>query len=300
MNEDFWKERYRDRWDAASQREVMVARLLEEEVGCTVVAGPGLGAGSADYLPGAAHRHGAERGGADLHVVGTNVYIEVTGPLKAGVGPEADLWIRPDKIQSAIAHPERDNWVVHALHDNETLRVIHLDDTFERAYGRGRLETVTPTIQGAEERYVAVPAGSGYVEPIGILVEYLRRRLQSSPRPWSHEPGPEGESEPAPPTARRPERTRPAARPLHELPVVPPATADPGEPGEVGDLSACPVCGSTHIARIVYGSIRVTEDMQREMDAGLIEFGGLGEYEGQVTRHCLGCGALFGRWPSEK
>ncbi|HSJ57129.1 MAG TPA: hypothetical protein VLC95_08105 [Anaerolineae bacterium] len=283
MDEDFWKERYQDRWGAASQREVMVARLLEEEVGCTVAAGPGLGAGSAEYLPGAAHRHGAERGGADLHVVGTNVYVEVTGPLAASVGPEADLWIRPDKIESALAHPERDHWIVHALHDNQTLRVIHLDAGFERAHQNGRFELVTPTIQGVQERYVAVPARSGYVEPIGILVDHLRRGLRESGAPA------EGHAEPASPPPSGPLR-RPAPPPL---PQPPPVRREEGEPGE---LSACPVCGSTRVAQIVYGNIRVTEEVKRAMDAGLVEFGGLGEYEGMPTRRCLACKQMFGRW----
>lgn len=291
MNEDFWKERYQDRWGPASEREAMVARLLEEEVGCRVAAGPGLGAGSAEYLPGAAHRHGAERGGADLHVVGTGVYVEVTGPLAASVGPEADLWIRPDKIESAIAHPERDNWVVHALHDNQTLRAIHLDAAFERAYRNERFDVVTPTIQGTQERYVAVPASSGYVEPIGILVDYLRRRVPGDAPASGEKPG----GRPARPPSAAPPRPERAQSPAAQ--ASPEAPARSGDPGEGAELSTCPVCGSARIARIVYGNIRVTAEIKRDLDAGLIEFGGLGEYEGMPTRRCLDCKVMFGWWP---
>lgn len=100
-NENYWKDRYQGTWDRSAQREAKLAEYLEQKTGLQIESS-GLGAQSTEYIPGSAAKNGFEKGDADLHVVGTNVYIEVTGPLEKNVGPERPLWFRPDKIKNAI------------------------------------------------------------------------------------------------------------------------------------------------------------------------------------------------------
>lgn len=180
MNENFWKDRYQGQWELASERERIVKHKIEATTGCRLISGPGLGVARAEYIPGAARRHGAERGGADWQIEGSNIYIEVTGPLSPRVQAADPLWIRPDKIDSAMAHPERDIWVVHALHDNETLRVVHIDHEFKLAYQNQRFRIVHPRIRGTRETYVQIPARSKYVKPFNVLLDFVRTVLSQT------------------------------------------------------------------------------------------------------------------------
>lgn len=86
-DENYWKDRYQSTWDRSTQREAVLAEYLERKTGRQVEP-CGLGAESTAYIAGSASKNGFEKGDADLHVVGTNVYIEVTGPLEGNVGPQ--------------------------------------------------------------------------------------------------------------------------------------------------------------------------------------------------------------------
>ncbi len=123
---DYWKKLYRQAWDKSDRREREIIRRINEETGKVAIP-VGLGAGSTEFLSGTAASRGYERGGADLHVAGTNVYLEVTGPQSAYVGHDAPLWVRPDKAKNAFDHPhEHETWVVHWLEKDGTLRVMDL------------------------------------------------------------------------------------------------------------------------------------------------------------------------------
>ncbi len=164
-SENYWKERYKHTWKKSNQRERAVIRRIREEAGRLVVAA-GLGAGSAEYLSGSAASRGYERGGADLRVGDTSVYLEVTGPQTTGVLRSAPLWVRPDKIENARRHyPERETWVVHWLQRGDTLRVIKLDQDFFDELDLRVFRTVTPMIRGTRERYCEIPANHPCVKP---------------------------------------------------------------------------------------------------------------------------------------
>lgn len=72
-NENYWKDRYQGTWDRSAQREAKLAEYLEQKTGLQIESS-GLGAQSTEYIPGSAAKNGFEKGDADLHVVGTNVY----------------------------------------------------------------------------------------------------------------------------------------------------------------------------------------------------------------------------------
>lgn len=170
---NYWKDQYQHTWQQSASREDTVANLIETETGLKVET-VGLGAGSSEYLAGSAVDQGYERGGADLHVLGTNVFIEVTGPLVKSVQADAPLWIRPDKIANARAHHSANEiWVVHHLPRDNMLRVIPLDEEFFRRLDRGEFPTVNPRIRGAVETYIAIEASSPVVYQFQELINRL-------------------------------------------------------------------------------------------------------------------------------
>lgn len=174
---NFWKDKYKDLWAKANHREKTIcAKILEETTRITLPVG--LGAGTDSYLPGTAASQGYGKGDADLQVVGTSIYLEVTGPQSLRVPESSPLWIRPDKVSSAQAHhPEHDTWVVHWLEANGLLRVIHLDSGFFERYHSRQFGLVTPTIRGVKETYVEIRANDRCVQPWPSLIEYIRNTL---------------------------------------------------------------------------------------------------------------------------
>jgi hypothetical protein len=82
---DFWKHQYQHAWAKASQREKTIKARIFTESGKQVEF-VGLGAGSAAFLSGTAASQGYQKGDADLYVVGTNIFLEVTGPQSRASG----------------------------------------------------------------------------------------------------------------------------------------------------------------------------------------------------------------------
>jgi hypothetical protein len=172
---NYWKNQYKDTWGQSSQRETAIARYLEEATGRTIKP-VGLGAGSADFLSGSAAAHGHAKGDADLVVDGTNIYLEVTGPLVPSVVIDAALWVRPDKVDNARRNKDsHETWVVHHLPKNDLIRVIYLGDQFWTALDAGDFPIVTPRIRGALERYHSIPATHSCVQPCGALIDRLKQ-----------------------------------------------------------------------------------------------------------------------------
>lgn len=170
---NFWKDQYSHTWQRASARETAIIERIKRETG-RAVSPCGLGAGSDEYLSGTAASRGYEKGSADLQVLGTNIYLEVTGPQSKAVVLTAPLWIRPDKLQNARTHyPDHETWVIHWLERDGTLRVICLDGEFFRLLEKGAFKTATPLIRGARETYIEIPANSSFVQPWSALIARL-------------------------------------------------------------------------------------------------------------------------------
>ncbi len=177
VDENYWKEKYKDYWTTAADKEEKVRKIIEKECNCTIEYS-GLGAGSAEYLPGSAASRGYKKGGSDLKVKNTNLFIEVTGPNVESVRKDDDLWIRPDKIQNAIRNPENDYWIVHVLKSNFYIRIIHINDEFKNDFRRGAFRLITPRIRDAEEKYIAVPASSKHITNIESLCKAIKKALK--------------------------------------------------------------------------------------------------------------------------
>lgn len=176
MKENYWKEKYKPFWGIAAKKEDKIKLIIEKECNCTCQYS-GLGAGSTEYLPGSAESRGYERGGSDLKVMGTNIFVEVTGPNVDYVGKEAPLWIRPDKVQNAIDNPKNDVWVVHVLQKDFFIRVIHIDNKFKNALLNNQFKIDSPVIRGARESYISIPANWKYITNIESLCSSIQKAL---------------------------------------------------------------------------------------------------------------------------
>lgn len=155
---NYWKDRYKDSWGKAAEKERMVIRLIEEHTGKRVQLF-GLGAGSTGYLQGRAADHDAAKGDADLYIPEADVFVEVTGP-NIKVDPKDALWIRPDKITNALEKARngigKGHYVVHVIDrkDAPGTLVRALPITPELL----RFPTINPKIRGAVETYREIPA----------------------------------------------------------------------------------------------------------------------------------------------
>lgn len=173
---DFWKNRYEPHWGVSSTKEDKVKLMIEQECNCTC-KDTGLGTGQTTFLSGTAKSRGFEKGGSDLHIDKTNICVEVTGPNVDYIGKDADLWLRPDKIEYAIKHPENDVWVVHVLQKEFYPRAIHINEDFKKDYHFMRFKIVHPSIRGTKETYAAIPANSSHVVDFNQLCTAIKTAL---------------------------------------------------------------------------------------------------------------------------
>jgi hypothetical protein len=158
MDKNFWKDRYKESWDKAAQKEKMVVDQIERKAGKKVEL-VGLGTGSTEYLSGSALDHNSVKGDADLYIEDADTFIEVTGP-NIKVSPSDALWIRPDKIQNALAKIEKGvgkgHFVIHVIERNDNsqilIRVIPISAELSK------FPTIHPRIRGTVETYKEVPA----------------------------------------------------------------------------------------------------------------------------------------------
>lgn len=178
MDKDYWKEAYQFAWDGSSKRELALAQWVEGLTGRKVEIS-GLGAGTTDFISGSAADNGYDKGDADLHIADTPIYIEVTGPLSAGVPEDAPLWFRPDKFNNAVksARTGHDTFFAHHCPSADLWRVIHIDPALIQRLYNPDFQVVTPLIRGRTERYVEVPAGDPCVKPLRFLERYLLEKL---------------------------------------------------------------------------------------------------------------------------
>lgn len=174
MNENYWKDAYKNTWDQSSARENRLKAYLEKMTG-KKLSDNGLGAGSSDYISGSAKRNGYQKGDADLVVNGTDIYIEITGPLVTSVKSTAPLWFRPDKINNAVKNYNHDVFFAHHCMSEDLWRIIHVDEEFKKRFRGYEFEVVYPYIRGRKERYVEIEVTDRCIRDLEYLVEYIKR-----------------------------------------------------------------------------------------------------------------------------
>ncbi|HEP1795359.1 TPA: topoisomerase DNA-binding C4 zinc finger domain-containing protein [Streptococcus suis] len=174
MDSDYWKKAYQNTWEVSSGRESEIAELIKKETGLEVIAS-GLGSETSEFISGSASQNGFEKGDPDLRIAGSNIYMEVTGPLSEKVRSSSPLWFRPDKIENAKNNLDsHDTFLLHNCPGEKLWRVIHVDKTFIESYDTGKYKTVRPRIRGNTEQYVEIPSDAECIIPFSELISYLK------------------------------------------------------------------------------------------------------------------------------
>ena len=179
MDNNFWKNAYKDTWESASERERFMIRWIKANTGLTAIP-TGLGAGTDDFIDGSAAENGLEKGDPDLHIQNTDVYIEVTGPLSDRVPTSSPLWFRPDKCNNAILNARKghDTFFAHHCPSKDLWRVIHIDNEMIQRMRSGEFKVISTVIRGNTERYVEIPATDRCVKPLEFLKHYLLEKYR--------------------------------------------------------------------------------------------------------------------------
>lgn len=174
MDNNYWKNAYKDLWGESSKREEYMAQWITENTGLNVEI-VGLGAGTNDFISGSANENGYEKGDADLHIINTDVYVEVTGPLSSNVSIYSPLWFRPDKFNNAVRNSRigHDTFFAHHCPSQNLWRIIHIDSELIDRLFKHEFKVVHPFIRGKRETYVEVPANDECIQPLEYLKQYL-------------------------------------------------------------------------------------------------------------------------------
>lgn len=177
MSENYWKDAYKDKWEASSAREHRLMAYIQECTGKEVKP-YGLGAGSTQYISGSAEQNGYQKGDADLYIEDMNIFIEVTGPLSNKVDASQPLWFRPDKLNNAAININKghDTFLAHHCTAADLWRVIHVDADFVNRYRAEGFSVVDRVINGREEKYVEIETKDTCIRNLEYLIDYIREQ----------------------------------------------------------------------------------------------------------------------------
>lgn len=175
MDYNYWKNKYQSLWKDANKREEIVKKVIEEETGLCLEY-YGLGAGDEAYLDGSASVNKSEKGEPDLHIINTNIFIEVTGSFSKITKAGDPLWFRPDKLNYAYTHRDtHDAFLVNNFFYADRWYVIHLSDDFWQDVKTNKkdYQKISPTIRGTKEQYVQINGDNPYIQDFTSLLQYL-------------------------------------------------------------------------------------------------------------------------------
>jgi len=137
-----WKDKYKDSWEVSTKREKR-AKSLIENFGYKLIT-IGFLAESQEY----SKEHPKEKGIPDYWIENTNIYIEVTGTNSKNVKEQYPIWVRPDKVEYALNHTDKECWLVHIIDALDLIRMIKLD----------RCQYAPVQTKLGDEKYHIVPA----------------------------------------------------------------------------------------------------------------------------------------------
>ena len=179
MDNHYWKEAYKESWDASSMKEQFIKSIIEKETGL-IVKEIGLGAGSSEFIAGNAKENQHEKGDADLYIEEIDTYIEVTGP-NIPMNKNATLWFRPDKLNNTYIKTKNNIGKLHILihvqelkeTSDKLIRCIILDKVFFERGKNKEFAKVTPTIRGRQEKYIEIPSDDKSLIAFEDLILYI-------------------------------------------------------------------------------------------------------------------------------
>jgi len=171
------KEAFKGTWAESAKKEAFVKECIERLTG-HVVIDEGFGAGSTDYIEGASGDHGYEKAAPDLQIQGTNICVEVTGPLRP-IRRGSDLLINVGKVKYAFNHPEREYWVAWSngvTQNRQGVLMIRVGEQFARAQRRGIIVREQFKSRNVMQFFHAVPADHHCVISFDKFLHYLKKK----------------------------------------------------------------------------------------------------------------------------
>ena len=172
---NYWKNKYKTLWSSFATREEQVKTIIENETDFKVEYF-GTGAGTTRFIDGKSD----EKGSPDLHVIGTDIYIEVTGPLSDKVKEGSPLWVRPDKLNYVYKHMyDKNEFIINNFKSKAIWYVIHFDEETMSYAKKAKKEgtdytKITPTIRDAKEAYIEISPNTRYVNNLQSIIDYLK------------------------------------------------------------------------------------------------------------------------------
>jgi hypothetical protein len=168
-----WKLQYQaaGAWDKEKTRLLAVTRTIEQLDPRVTTIATGFGAHTTALIP----YHPAEAGSPDIEVRLRNtgevvLLVEVTGTEQMR---GTSFWVRPDKLDYANAHPERDIWIAfHYAQPTELLMI------YKPSPGTSH-EIREHTIRYSVERYVELDGDAPGMVSIATFGTYLRAKTDS-------------------------------------------------------------------------------------------------------------------------
>jgi hypothetical protein len=166
----FWKKAYGEKaWKEEKERLQRVAGWVKRYLPFVQVTPVGFGAASTELIP----EHSSEKGSPDLslsHKGREVIALEVSG---TDIQRGQDFWVRPDKLEYAQNHPERDVWIVlHYRKPRE--RFIWIKPNLSKEY-----EYQEKEIREAVERYVVFDDTSEEVKSSEEFSKYVKQKIDN-------------------------------------------------------------------------------------------------------------------------
>jgi len=171
------KEAFKGTWELSAQKEAFVKDSIERCAGVKVLD-VGFGAGSTEYIKGSSGSHGFDKAAPDLKVEGTNLVIEVSGPLRS-MSQKADLLVNTSKVEYALEHPELEYWFAHSngvTRNREGVRMIRIGKQFRQGMDRGEICYTQFESRGMQQMFWSIPADHYTVCRFDTFLMYLQDR----------------------------------------------------------------------------------------------------------------------------
>jgi hypothetical protein len=169
----FWKQAYGESsWEKEKVRLGKISDWINERFPELEVDTKGFGADSLEMID----EHPEESGAPDLalrlpDISDDILAVEVTGTEHMR---GSDYWVRPDKIQYAKNHPDKDVWV--ALHFQKPQeKIIWIKPDLEKDYPIQEIE-----IRGAGEEYIIFTDNNDEVKTEEDVVAHIRSVIEQA------------------------------------------------------------------------------------------------------------------------
>ena len=168
------KEAFKDTWHLSEKKEQFVIESIKS-IARVPVRAVGFGAGQSGYIEGASGDHGFEKAAPDLEIPGSNIRIEVSGPLRQ-MSPRDDLFLNVSKVQYALEHPELEYWFAHVngvTQNRQSVRMIRVGEQFRQGMDRGEILRVGLSTRGVNETFWSVPPDHYTVTTFDRFLKHL-------------------------------------------------------------------------------------------------------------------------------